>query len=113
MGKIGTGGVWLRIGNIGPGVELIHYGMATGGTYKSRKSLCVFKSLAVFRISPGLMRACLRRGIPTMKFSLLLINPSLYSNFSPLYHVALYRPGTSIWSVHLQKAAGLLTLRAK
>ena len=46
----------------------------------------VFKALALV-ILPGVMRACLRRGIPTMKFSRLLIKPSLYSNFSPLYHV--------------------------
>ena len=48
-----------------------------------------------------------------MKFSLLLINPSLYSNFSPLYHAVLYRPGTSILFVHFQKAAGLFTLCVK
>ena len=59
--------------------------------------------------SPFFILSCLSRGIPNMKVCLSLMNPSLYSNGCPLYHLVLYRLGSRSFSVQFHRESLLST----
>ena len=59
--------------------------------------------------SPFFTLSCLSRGIPNMKVCLSLMNPSLYSNGCPLYHLVLYRLGSRSFSVQFHRESLLST----
>ena len=59
--------------------------------------------------SPFFTLSCLSRGIPNMKVCLSLMNPSLYSNGCPLYHLVLYRLGSKSFSVQFHRESLLST----
>ena len=59
--------------------------------------------------SPFFTLSCLSRGIPNMKVCLSLMNPSLYLNGSPLYHLVLYRLGSKSFSVQFHRESLLST----
>ena len=59
--------------------------------------------------SPFFTLSCLSRGIPNMKVCLSLMNPSLYSNGCPLYHLVLYRLGSKSFSVQFHRESSLST----
>ena len=59
--------------------------------------------------SPFFTLSCLSRGIPNIKVCLSLMNPSLYLNGCPLYHLVLYRLGSKSFSVQFHRESLLST----